>query len=201
MEPAVSAHLSAWENFYLITGPSAAAFTGLQFVVIALVAEIGAGSALSVSAFGTPTILHFCTVLLLAGILAAPWATLTGPAILIAASGVAGVVYMVRAIGRAQSQSTYTPVLEDWIWYVAVPVAAYLALIVGAALLSSHPTPAMFIVGGVVLLLLFLGIRNAWDTVVYIAILSRERAAGKGAEPAIAPEPASSVTAGPESPG
>jgi len=183
MEPAVSAHLSAWENFYLITGPSAAALTGLQFVVIALVAEIGAGSALSVSAFGTPTILHFCTVLLLAGILTAPWATLTGPAILIAASGVAGVAYMARAIGRAQSQSTYTPVLEDWIWYVAVPVAAYLTLIVGAALLSSHPTPAMFIVGGVVLLLLFLGIRNAWDTVVYIAILSRERAAGTGAEP------------------
>jgi hypothetical protein len=41
----------------------------------------------------------------------------------------------------------------------------------------------MFIVGAVVLLLLFLGIRNAWDTVVYIAILARERAAGKDTEP------------------
>ena len=201
MEPAVSAHLSAWENFYLITGPSAAALTGLQFVVIALVAEIGAGSALSVSAFGTPTILHFCTVLLVAGILTAPWATLTGPGFLIAASGVAGVVYMVRAIGRARSQSTYTPVLEDWIWYVAVPVAAYLALIVGAALLPGHATLAMFIVGAVVLLLLFLGIRNAWDTVVYIATAARERTASKSAEPAIPAEPPNAVAASPESSG
>ncbi|HEX5435867.1 MAG TPA: hypothetical protein VFW98_01820, partial [Gemmatimonadaceae bacterium] len=62
MHAAVASHLAAWENFYLITGPSAAALTGLQFVVMALVADREAGSSLSVSAFGTPTILHFCMV-------------------------------------------------------------------------------------------------------------------------------------------
>ncbi|MGH7624578.1 MAG: hypothetical protein ACREOJ_04565 [Gemmatimonadaceae bacterium] len=182
MDAALSSHLSAWENFYLITGPSAAALTGLQFVVIALVAEAGMGSSLSVSAFGTPTILHFCSVLLLAGILTAPWATLTGPALAIGACGVAGAVYMVRAVERSRRQGNYKPVLEDWIWYAGVPLAAYIALIVGAGILPGHASAALFIVGTVALLLLFLGIRNAWDTVVYIAVVERERAALPAAE-------------------
>ena len=32
--------LSAWESFYVIVGSSGAALTGLQFVVIALVADM-----------------------------------------------------------------------------------------------------------------------------------------------------------------
>ncbi|HWG54006.1 MAG TPA: hypothetical protein VN677_11990 [Gemmatimonadaceae bacterium] len=182
MDAALSSHLSGWENFYLITGPSAAALTGLQFVVIALVAEAGMGSSLSVSAFGTPTILHFCTVLLLAGIVTAPWATFTGPALTIGACGLAGLVYMTVAVRRSQRQGTYKPVLEDWIWYAVVPLAAYLALIIAAGVLPGHPAAALFTVGTVALLLLFLGIRNAWDTVVYIAVVERERAARTAAE-------------------
>jgi len=44
MHSAVAAHLSAWEAFYIIVGSSAGALTGLQFVVIALIAEVGAPS-------------------------------------------------------------------------------------------------------------------------------------------------------------
>ncbi|HEX5386163.1 MAG TPA: hypothetical protein VFW66_05650 [Gemmatimonadales bacterium] len=182
MHAAVASHLAAWENFYLITGPSAAALTGLQFVVMALVADREAGSSLSVSAFGTPTILHFCMVLLLAGILTAPWTTLAGPALAIAACGIIGVAFMALSVKRSRRQGAYKPVLEDWIWYSGVPLAAYAALIVSAALLPAHAAGALFIVGAVVLLLLFLGIRNAWDTVVYIAVAQRERNEGEGAE-------------------
>jgi hypothetical protein len=44
MHEAVSAHLAAWESFYIIVGSSAGALTGLQFVVMALVAEARQGS-------------------------------------------------------------------------------------------------------------------------------------------------------------
>jgi hypothetical protein len=167
-----------WENFYLITGPSAAVLIGLQFVVIALVADVGAGTTVSISAFGTPIILHFCTVFLVAGVLMAPWATYTGPALIIGLCGVAGVTYMMLAVRRARRQSTYHPVLEDWVWYTGVPLAAYVALIVGAIVLAGHARAALFVVGAAVLVLLFLGIRNAWDTVVYIAVSRREGDAG-----------------------
>ena len=39
MEEAVLSPLTQWESFYVIVGSSAGALTGLQFVVIALIAE------------------------------------------------------------------------------------------------------------------------------------------------------------------
>ena len=39
MMDAVALPLSSWESFYVIVGSSGAALTGLQFVVIALVAD------------------------------------------------------------------------------------------------------------------------------------------------------------------
>ena len=74
MEEAARLPLVAWESFYVIVGSSGAALTGLQFVVIALVAESRKRSTLKeIDAFGTPTIVHFCAVLLVAAILSAPW--------------------------------------------------------------------------------------------------------------------------------
>jgi hypothetical protein len=64
--------LDAWDNFYVIVGSSGAGLTGLQFVVMALVAESrerGAPlkpSSDTIDAFGTPTVVHFSAVLLLA---------------------------------------------------------------------------------------------------------------------------------------
>jgi len=37
-------------------------------------------------------------------------------------------------------------------------------------MLTSHPVPALFVIGAVTVLLLFTGIHNAWDDVIYIAI-------------------------------
>src|SRR5204863_407714 len=57
--------LARWESFYVIVGSSGAALTGLQFVVITLMSEGSrpTGPA-TIRAFGTPTIVHFCAVLL-----------------------------------------------------------------------------------------------------------------------------------------
>jgi len=60
-----------WESFYVIVGSSAGALIGLQFVVMALVAEMPRtpGQAQAGHAFATPTIVHFGTVLLISSIL------------------------------------------------------------------------------------------------------------------------------------
>jgi len=71
----------AWESFYVIVGSSAAALTGLQFVVIVLSAEVNLQHGASATrAFGTPTVLHFCAVLLISAVLSAPWASLSSVA-------------------------------------------------------------------------------------------------------------------------
>jgi hypothetical protein len=65
------------------------------------------------------------------------------------------------------------PVLEDWIFHCVLPLAAYAALLVASVLLRRHPAPSLFVVGGAALLLLFVGIHNAWDAVTYIALQRR----------------------------
>jgi hypothetical protein len=171
MHEAIVSPLAGWVDFYVIMGSSAAALTGLQFVVIALVAEQERRSGRrEIDAFGTPTVVHFCTVLLLAGILAAPWQTLSGPAVALGATGLAGVAYVAIVLRRARSQEGYKPVFEDWLWHTILPFLAYAGIALAAIRLQGHPASALFWVGASALLLLFIGIHNSWDTVTYIAI-------------------------------
>ncbi len=75
---------AGWDNFYVIVGSSAGALIGLQFVVMTLIANIpmGPGVAQAGRAFATPTIVHFGAVLLLAGIITAPWEAVVPAAVL-----------------------------------------------------------------------------------------------------------------------
>ena len=174
MEQAVASPLSAWESFYVIVGSASAALTGLQFVVIVLSSELNAiGSGSATSAFGTPTIVHFCAALFIAAVATAPWSALSGAGYALSASGVIGVVYLVLVVWRAVRQTDYKPVLEDWLWHGALPLIAYAALLFAGISLAGEPAAALFVVGGAALLLLFIGIHNAWDSVIYIATQRR----------------------------
>ncbi|HJQ20060.1 MAG TPA: hypothetical protein VJ867_06910 [Gemmatimonadaceae bacterium] len=168
--------LSAWESFYVIVGSSAAALTGLQFVVIALVneADIGGGDT-EVNAFSTPTVVHFSSALFASAVLSAPWKTLGGPSTTLAIAGALGVLYTIVVLRRARRSQAYTPVLEDWIWHVILPFVAYVAVLVGALELRSHPEGWLFAIGAAALLLMYIGIHNAWDTVTFIATIVRGR--------------------------
>jgi hypothetical protein len=173
MEAGVSP-FAAWESFYVIIGSASAALTGLQFVVIVLSAELNTlGSSTTTSAFATPTIVHFCAVLFISAILSAPWSALASAGIVLAASGVLGFGYALMVVRHASRQRDYVPVLEDWIWHGALPLIAYAVLLIAAVFLPSQPAPALFAVGGTALLLLFVGIHNAWDSVVFIAFRNR----------------------------
>ena len=174
MENSAHALLDAWEAFYVILGSSAAALTGLQFVVIAVVADTpGLRSAESVGAFATPTIVHFCQCLFVAAVLSAPWQGLMPVTLLLVAGGGAGIFYTLIAFRRARRQTTYQPVAEDWIWHTALPLVTYCTLLVAAFCLRQDPAVALFFIGAVVLFLIFIGIHNAWDAVAYIATQPR----------------------------
>jgi hypothetical protein len=170
--------LTHWDNFYVIVGSSAAALTGLQFVVMALAADsptrTGTSTA-TVDAFGTPNVVHFSMVLLLSSILSAPWPTLFSMMIPLTLCGIGGIVYGIIVVRRARCQTGYTPVLEDWIWHTVLPIAAYTALTAASLMLIPVEEDALFAIGGESLLLLFIGIHNAWDTVTYLAAMRVER--------------------------
>jgi hypothetical protein len=171
MQEAAVSPLPTWESFYVIIGSSAAALTGLMFVVITLIARARVRrSSGTIAAFGTPTVVHFCAALLVAAILSAPWLALWNAGLLLGLSGLGGVTYIVIVVRRARRQTDYEPVLEDWLWHAVFPLVSYTALVVAAILLLGNPVLALFGIGAVTVLLLFIGIHNAWDTVTYVAV-------------------------------
>jgi hypothetical protein len=121
--------LAGWENFYVIVGSSAGALIGLQFVVITLLADMPIrGGQEAGEAFATPTIVHFGTALLLSAILNAPWHGVASAAVLWGLLGLSGLVYEIIVARRMQRQIVYTPELEDCLFHVLLPFAAYATL-------------------------------------------------------------------------
>jgi hypothetical protein len=162
--------LHAWETFYVIVGSSAAALTGLQFVVIALNKETRLPSDTgAVSAFATPNVVHFCAVLTVASLITMPGHTALSLSICLAVLGAAGVAYSLNTARLARRQTGYEPVLEDWLFHVGFPILSYAALFITGTAAYSHITGSLYVVAAASLALLFIGIHNAWDSAVYIS--------------------------------
>jgi hypothetical protein len=100
--------------------------------------------------------------------LSAPWPALLGVAFVIAACGLGGVLYAARVVWRATHQTGYKMVAEDWTWHVALPFVAYVAMFVAGLVLRRTPTASLFVIAGTTLLLVYIGIHNAWDTTTYV---------------------------------
>ena len=167
--------LAGWDNFYVIVGSSAGALIGLQFVVITLIADmpIARGQAQAGDAFATPTIVHFGAVLLLSAILSAPWHGVSPATVLWGLVGLSGIVYEIIVARRMRVQIVYTPEFEDWLFHVLLPFAAYATLAGSAYMARSNVGGPLFGVGAAALLLLFIGIHNAWDAVTYHVFVKR----------------------------
>ena len=161
--------LAAWDSFYEIVGSAAGALIGLQFVVMTLVAQRPRSrvAAAGAAAFATPTIMHFCAALLLSALLRAPWQTISLPAALWGFIGLSGVGYGVVVTLRMWRQDFYQPEFEDWLFHAMLPLAAYAILTLSAFEALSNTRHALFGVGSAVLMLLFIGIHNAWDSTTY----------------------------------
>jgi hypothetical protein len=157
-----------WDSFYAIVGSAAGALIGLQFVVMTLIAQRPPLRAAEAgAAFATPTIVYFGTVLLVAALQRAPWHVVIVPAIIFGLIGLGGVVYSVIVARRIWVQITYKPVIEDWLCNVAVPLAAYVMLVLSAVAVPIHTRESLFGVGAATLTLLFVSIHNAWDAIAY----------------------------------
>ena len=171
MVETASSLLAAWSNFFVMTGSSAAALTGLMFVVVTLVmrSERLRAAEEGTATFSTPTVMHFGAALLASAVLAAPWRSLLPPAVLLGLGGLYGAVFILRIMYRTKRLSIYTADIEDWIWYSVLPFIAYLAIFAGAIALRAAPVQALFVLAGSVMLLIFIGIRNSWDIVTFIA--------------------------------
>lgn len=170
--------VAGWDTFYVIIGSSAAALTGLMFVVITLTAEVRFGTderSTGLDAFASPTVVHFCLVLLLAAVLTSPRHTPTSVGVSVGVVALGGLGYMVAVWLRMRRVKTYEPVGEDWLWHAVFPVLAYVCLVACAIFLWQGHQGPLYFVGASALLLLYTGIHNAWDTASWMAVHGRDQ--------------------------
>jgi hypothetical protein len=169
--------LAGWDNFYVIVGSAAGALIGLQFVVMTLVAQRPPPRAAEAgAAFATPTIVHFGTVLLLSALVQVPWRSILAAAAVWGVIGLGGVAYASITTWRMQRQTAYVPEFEDWLSHAILPLLAYAILASSAFAIPSYAREALFGIGAAVLLLLFVGIHNAWDAVAWHVYAASRRA-------------------------
>ena len=172
--------LSAWDSFYVIVGSAAGALVGLQFVVMTLIADRPPVRAPEAgSAFATPTVIHFSSVLLLSAVVRAPWGAIHPVAALWGLLGLAGTIYSIAVARRVRRQTYYRLVFEDWAFHVLLPLAAYAMLALCAVAAPLHARGALFGVGAAALVLLFSAIHNSWDTIAYYVFVQGRDGDGK----------------------
>ena len=160
--------LSDWRSFYSVIASSAAALTGLTFVVIALAPEKPLRSS-GLRVFMTPTVIHFSSALGIAAVLSMPGHSATSLAACLCAGGLIGVIYSFTTTARMyRGRVNYPPAASDWIWNAILPCLCYLAMLDSAALVLMRPALALYVIGTTALMLVFVGIHNVWDMAVWL---------------------------------
>jgi hypothetical protein len=110
--------------------------------------------------FITPTAVHLGSVLVGSALLAVPTLTPLWLAILLGAGGIAGSLYDIVVAARIWRMNLD---LSDIAFYMALPIVAYVAMVAAAAMVLRHTGPAFEVLAATYVLLLIVGMRNAWD--------------------------------------
>ncbi len=127
----------------------------------------------AITVFSTPSIVNFGVVLLLAAVLVMPWHSITPISIIWGVAGAAGILYTALTGWRFKKQRAYSPVFEDYFFRVILPIMGYAVLGTAAFTAKTHERAALFQVAAVALMLLFIGIHDAWDNATYLVFYKR----------------------------
>jgi hypothetical protein len=172
MDPSLSNLLHEWHDFYVLVGTASATLVGLMFVAVSIGTTIfNENHRTAMTAFITPTVMHFAAVLFACLVALMPnhtWYTLGG---LIGAGALAGTVHGGGLVAQMIIHHRFNVDLIDRLFYAALPLAGYgLALVAAALLFTRASAVSADLIAGAALILLFAAIRNAWDMMVWIVI-------------------------------
>ena len=166
-----------WENFYLIVGSAAGALIGLMFVVATLMAGLES-SRVSHGArvFFTPIIFHFAVVVVVSAVAVVPEMPAHVAGVILAFCAANGFAYTIATIFRMSAPGSDNPLhWSDMYFYGVVPAIVYLALAGAAGAVWFAAAGVAYAIGAMVLILLLIGIRNAWDLAIFLLQGARDR--------------------------
>ncbi len=161
--------VGAWREFYIFTGTAASTLMGLMFVVMSLaqrslMTEQGRGA---IGAFFTPIVIFFATEMAVSMLLLIPAISPLWLGVGLGIAGLFGTAYMLMRGAHARWKRRWDLDVDDWVWYFALPALSYLVLIAGAILVLNSSSFGLYGAALVMGALLLIGVRNAWDLVVF----------------------------------
>jgi len=163
--------LHEWHEFYLLLGTASATLVGLMFVAASIGGTVfNEDHRAALGAFISPTVVHFATTLFASLVMTIPshgWRVL---AALIGAGGLAGTIYCGRVLVQLIIRHRFNVDVVDRVFYALIPLIGYLLALTAAALLFEESTAGADVIAAALLVLLFAGLRNAWDMMVWIMI-------------------------------
>lgn len=166
-----------WENFYLIIGSAAGALIGLMFVVATLMAGLESRRvSRGAQVFFTPIIFHFAVVVVVSAIAVVPNLPAAVAGVMVVFCAVNGLAYSIATIFRMFAPGSEDPPhWSDKYFYGFLPAIAYVGLVCAAGAVWLAPASAAYAIGATMLILLLIGIRDAWDLAIFLLQGSSER--------------------------
>jgi uncharacterized protein YbjT (DUF2867 family) len=167
-----------WENFYLIVGSAAAALIGVMFVVVTLAAGFSSASRLAQGArvYLTPVVFHLSLVVVVSALAVTPEIQADVIGALVAVGALSGFIYTILTTVRMFGGGLPTPPdLSDRWFYGVLPSLSYAALAGAAIACWTTPRAAAYGIGGTMLILVLISIRNAWDLATFMTTTERPR--------------------------
>jgi hypothetical protein len=160
-----------WENFYLMVGGAAGSLIGLLFIVATLTAGRDRDeTARGVSIYMTPVVFHLAVVLVLSAVAMAPGLGAAVAGLVAGTAGVLGLVYSAWvSLSIRHIELTEPPHWTDFWWYGVAPFAVYVGLDASAVTVWLNRPLAAWGAGAMLMILLLVAIRNAWDMVTWMA--------------------------------
>jgi hypothetical protein len=168
--PPLSQILVQWREFYSVIGEASATLVALIFVAASIGAEVFTSKhQAGIRSFLSPTVVHFTAVLVICLLASIPDETWDVLGALLGSVGAIGLVYTGWVWRRMLKHGIVASIdTVDRLWYALLPIPAYL-IVIGAGLsLRRRSLVSLDLLASPLILLLLIGIRNAWDMTVWV---------------------------------
>jgi hypothetical protein len=158
-----------WHDFYVLVGTASATLVGLMFVAASIGASVFSEQHRNaMQAFISPTVVNFAAALFVSIGVMIPSQTWLSLGLLLAAGGVAGLIYAGRVWVQMFVRRSFHVDMIDRMFYASVPLAGYLLILAAGILLLVRLPWSAEVTAAALVVLLFAGVRNAWDMTTWI---------------------------------
>jgi hypothetical protein len=173
MQASVSELFHSWHDFYLLVGTASATLVGLMFVAASIGSSVfSERHRIALQAFISPTVVNFAAVLFVCIGVMIPSQTWFSLGLLLAGGGVAGLIYAGRVWVQMFVRRSFHVDLIDRMFYATVPLLGYLLILVAGIFLLLDKAWSAEVTAAALVVLLFAGVRNAWDMTTWIMMRS-----------------------------